>query len=68
MGLGFRKSIKIGPFRINMSKSAVGLSMKVGPFSQSLNSRGRGRTTVTVPGSGVFYRKQEQVHLRNNNT
>lgn len=58
MAWGLRKSIKFGPFRINFSKSAVGVSTRLGPVSQSVNSSGMGRTSMTLPGTGVFYRKQ----------
>ncbi|WP_084542144.1 DUF4236 domain-containing protein [Calidithermus chliarophilus] len=26
MGFGFRKSVKMGPFRVNLSKSGIGVS------------------------------------------
>lgn len=58
MAFGFRKSLKLGPLRVNFSKSAVGVSTKIGPISQSINSKGMGRTSASLPGTGVFYRKQ----------
>lgn len=64
MAWGLRKSIKVGPFRVNFSKSAVGVSTRLGPISQSINSRGMGRTSVTAPGTGVFYRKQRNFNQK----
>ncbi|MEA2205531.1 MAG: segregation ATPase FtsK/SpoIIIE, family [Blastocatellia bacterium] len=55
MGFFLRKSIKLGPFRINLSKSGIGLSggirgarISAGPKGTQLNS---GR-------KGLYYRKQ----------
>lgn len=41
MGFYYRKSVNLGPFRVNLSKSGVGYS--VGGFS--------------IPGTGIGYRK-----------
>lgn len=65
MGIGFKKSYKMGPFKLNLSKDAVGVSLRMGPFSQSINSKGRGRTSATLPSTGVFYRKYESFDNRN---
>lgn len=61
MGIGFKKSYRVGPFKVNLSKSSLGISLREGPFSQSINSKGKGRTSATVPGTGVFYRKYENL-------
>lgn len=58
MAWGLRKSMKIGPLRVNLSKSAIGVSTRIGPISQSINTKSMGRTSLTAPGTGVFYRKQ----------
>lgn len=58
MAWGLRKAIKVGPFRVNISKSAIGISTKAGIFSQSINTKSMGRTSLSLPGTGVFYRKQ----------
>lgn len=47
MGFRFRKSIKVGPTRINLSKKGVGVRVGVGPRVV--------RTTVSVPGTGLFW-------------
>lgn len=52
MGLSFRKRISLGNgTHLNISKSGVSLSKKVGPLT--LNSRGN--ATVNL-GNGVVYR------------
>jgi hypothetical protein len=56
MGFIYRKSLKAGPFRINLSKSGVGLSAGVPGFRVTQSSTGRRYTTFNVPGSGMSYR------------
>ena len=59
MGLNFRKSISIFPgLKLNLSKSGVGLSTGVKGARVSLNSKGQARTTLGIPGTGVYYTKQ----------
>lgn len=55
MGLRFRKSIKMGPGRINLSKTGVGFSVgnKYGRVTKTAN--GRTRTTISAPGTGLSY-------------
>ncbi|EDZ98864.1 hypothetical protein BH160DRAFT_5829 [Burkholderia sp. H160] len=54
MGWGFRKSIKIAPgVRVNLSKS--GVSTSIGGRGFTYNTRGR--TTVSIPGTGIRYTK-----------
>lgn len=57
MAWGIKKSYRVGPLKINLSKSAIGVSGRVGPFSQSFNSKKRGRSSISS--NGVFYRKYE---------
>jgi len=54
MGLYFRKSKSIGPFRINFSKSGIGVSAGVKGARISKGPRG---TTVYAGRDGVYYRK-----------
>jgi hypothetical protein len=56
MGFIYRKSIKAGPFRINLSKSGVGLSTGVPGFRVTQSSSGRRYTTFNAPGTGMSYR------------
>ncbi|MGM9602650.1 MAG: DUF4236 domain-containing protein [Faecousia sp.] len=55
MGLRFRKSINIGPLRINFSKSGVGFSLGVKGFRVSRSAKGKTSATVSIPGTGVSY-------------
>lgn len=54
MGIYFRKSIKVGPFRINLSKSGVGVSTGVKGARVSVNKKG---VTVNAGAKGIYYRK-----------
>jgi hypothetical protein len=47
MSLLFRKAIRLGPVRLNLSKSGVSWSLRLGPWSW--NSRSR-RQRVDLPG------------------
>ena len=54
MGFYFRKSIKIGPVRINFSKS--GISVSFGFKGASINI-GPKNTSVNVGRKGLYYKK-----------
>ena len=41
MGFYYRKSVNLGPFRVNLSKSGVGYSGGGGGFRVGTTSRGR---------------------------
>lgn len=58
MGTRFRKSVKLGPFRINFSKSGVGWSVgnKYARYTRKAN--GGTRITTTLPGTGISYVKE----------
>ena len=55
MGWRFRKSVKVGPFRINLSKSGVGYSYGVKGYRVTKGSNGRTRKTMSIPGTGISY-------------
>ena len=57
MGWGFRKSLSIGPFRVNLSKSGVGYSVGGRGFRAGINSQGRRYSSVSIPGTGMSYRR-----------
>ena len=57
MGLKFRKSIKMGPVRVNLSKSGVSTSVGAKGARVSLSSKGKARATVGIPGTGISYSK-----------
>lgn len=53
MGFYVRKSVKAGPFRFNLSKSGVGVSVGVPGFRVAAGPRGN---YVSVGSHGVYYR------------
>lgn len=57
MGFYYRKSVNLGPFRVNLSKSGLGYSVGGRGFRVGTTSRGRKYTSVSIPGTGVGYRK-----------
>lgn len=58
MGFRFRKSIKAGPIRINLSKSGVGYSVGTKGFRYTKKAGGGTRTTASIPGTGISYVKE----------
>ena len=65
MGLRFRKSINIGPFRMNISKSGISHSVGIKGFRKTKLSNGRTRTTISIPGTGISYVTEERSQKRN---
>ena len=55
MGFRFRKSVNLGPLRINLSKSGVGYSVGTKGFRVTKKATGGVRTTASIPGTGVSY-------------
>src|SRR6202163_2733527 len=55
MGLFFRRSTRVGPFRLNFSRSGIGAS--VGVKGARLTMTSRGTTYVTVGSHGFYYRE-----------
>ncbi len=55
MGWSYRKSVNLGPFRVNLSKSGVGYSLGGAGFRSGLSARGRRYTSFSIPGSGLRY-------------
>lgn len=53
MGLSFRKSKKIGPFRVSVSKSGVSYSAGVKGFRVTKKANGDVQTTTSIPGTGI---------------
>lgn len=56
MGFYFRRSVGVGPFRLNLSKSGVGWSVGGRGFRSGVSARGRRYTTFGLPGTGLGYR------------
>ena len=53
MGFRFRKSLKFGPFRINLSKSGVGYSFGGKGFRVTKSATGKTYATGSIPGTGI---------------
>ena len=62
MGLNLRKSISLGKgLKLNLSKSGPSVSFGKSGFRQSVNLKGQARTTVGIPGTGIYYTKTNNV-------
>ncbi|MFC5748786.1 DUF4236 domain-containing protein [Actinomadura rugatobispora] len=57
MGWHYRKSIKIGPFRLNLSRSGVGHSVGARGARYTRGADGRKAVTLRVPGTGLSWRR-----------
>ena len=57
MGLRFRKSVKMGPFRINFSKTGIGWSVGAKGLRYTKKANGGSRISASVPGTGLSYTK-----------
>lgn len=53
MGMRYRKSLKFGPLRVNLSKSGVGYSVGNKFYRVTKKADGGIRTTATLPGTGI---------------
>lgn len=56
MGFYYRKSVSLGPFRVNVSKAGVGYSVGGRGFRTGVSAKGRRYSTFSLPGTGVGYR------------
>jgi len=56
MGFYFRRSMNLGPFRVNLSRGGLGWSVGGRGFRTGSSSRGRRYTTISIPGTGMGYR------------
>ena len=57
MGWSYRKRLKFGPFRINLSRSGIGTSWGIRGFTVTHSSTGRRYLTLSLPGTGLSWRK-----------
>lgn len=55
MGFRFRKSINMGPLRVNLSKSGIGYSVGGKGARYTKTANGKTRTTLNIPGTGLSY-------------
>jgi len=54
MAWRFRKSLKLGPVRVNLSKSGVGYSIGGRGFRVGQDAKGRSYTAASIPGTGLY--------------
>ncbi len=57
MGFTYRKSVNLGPFRVNLSKSGIGYSVGGRGFRVGTTARGKKYTSFSIPGTDVGYRQ-----------
>jgi hypothetical protein len=57
MAWRFRKSLKLGPIRLNFSKSGVGYSIGGRGFRVGQDAKGRSYTAASIPGTGLYSRE-----------
>ena len=55
MGFRFRKSIKLGGLRVNLSKSGIGYSVGGKGYRYTKKAGGGTRTTLSIPGTGISH-------------
>ena len=58
MGLRFRKSIKFGIFRVNLSKTGIGWSVGIPGARYTKMANGRTRITTGLPRTGISWVKE----------
>ena len=56
MGWSFRRSIRLGPLRFNLSKSGIGASAGIPNLRVGKDAKGRNYSQVSIPGTGVYRR------------
>jgi hypothetical protein len=56
MAWNFRRSLKFGPIKLNLSKSGVGYSVGGRGFRVGKDARGRSYTATSIPGTGLYSR------------
>lgn len=55
MGFSYRKSVKMGPFRVTASKSGISYSAGVKGARVTKRANGKVQTTLSAPGTGIRY-------------
>ena len=56
MGWNFRRSVNLGPLRVNLSKKGVGYSVGAKGFRAGRDAQGRDYTQTSIPGTGIYNR------------
>jgi hypothetical protein len=56
LGWSFRRTINLGPLRVNLSKSGVGYSVGTRGFRVGQDAHGRRYRAVSIPKTGIYRR------------
>lgn len=56
MGWSFRRSLRFGLFRLNLSKSGIGYSVGVRGLRYGKDAKGRKYRALNLPGTGIYRR------------
>jgi len=59
MGFYYRKSVNLGPFQVNLSKSGLGYSVGGRGFRVAITSRGRKSGALCKPSSAIHHSKSK---------
>ncbi len=59
MSWNWRKGLRFGPLRINLSKSGIGYSLGVPGYRIGTNAKGKKYQQVSIPGTGIYRRDYE---------
>lgn len=67
MGLRFRRSVKIcNGLRVNFGKTGASLTVGSGPVKKTFHTNGNTTTTVSLPGTGIYWTETERPGSRRN--
>ncbi|QFG20696.1 DUF4236 domain-containing protein [Actinomadura sp. WMMB 499] len=58
MGWHYRKSIRLGPFRLNLSRAGVGHSVGARGARYTRSAHGHRYLTLRIPGTGLSWRRR----------
>jgi hypothetical protein len=65
MGWTWRKGLRFGPLRVNLSKSGVGYSVGVPGIRVGKDAKGRSYSVLNVPGTGIYRRDYSNAQQTN---
>ena len=57
MGWSFRRSINLGPLRLNLSKKGAGFSVGGRGLRAGRDAKGRDYSQLSIPGTGIYNRQ-----------
>ncbi|HOG64627.1 MAG TPA: DUF4236 domain-containing protein [Spirochaetota bacterium] len=60
MGFIFRKSVNLGPIRLNFGKNGIGVSTGIPGLRVGRNSKGKTYGSAGIPGTGMSWRTSQK--------